>query len=66
LHLINKCSFARNGTFTQPALQGSVVVANPESGELLAVVGGYGTFTGFNRALDASRQVGSLLNLRCI
>ncbi|PTQ89215.1 penicillin-binding protein 1B [Agitococcus lubricus] len=42
------------------ALQGAVVVANPESGELLAVVGGYGTFTGFNRALDASRQVGSL------
>ncbi|MCP5175645.1 MAG: penicillin-binding protein 1B [Moraxellaceae bacterium] len=41
-------------------LQGSVVVANPESGELLAVVGGYGTFTGFNRAIDASRQVGSL------
>jgi penicillin-binding protein 1B len=42
-------------------LQGSVVVANPENGELLAVVGGYGTFTGFNRAVDASRQVGSLL-----
>ncbi len=41
-------------------LQGAVVVANPESGELLAVIGGAGTFTGFNRALDASRQVGSL------
>ncbi|RZU47197.1 penicillin-binding protein 1B [Fluviicoccus keumensis] len=42
-------------------LQGSVVVANPENGELLAVIGGYGSFTGFNRALDANRQVGSLL-----
>lgn len=42
-------------------VQGAAVVANPESGELLAVVGGYGNFTGYNRALDASRQVGSLL-----
>ena len=42
------------------ALQGAVVIANPENGELLAVVGGYGTFTGFNRSIDASRQVGSL------
>ncbi|XID75636.1 penicillin-binding protein 1B [Alkanindiges sp. WGS2144] len=42
-------------------LQGAVTVANPENGELLAVVGGSGTFTGFNRALDAKRQVGSLL-----
>lgn len=42
-------------------LQGAVVVSNPENGELLAVVGGYGSFTGYNRALDANRQVGSLL-----
>jgi len=42
-------------------LQGSVVVSNPENGELLAVVGGYGSFTGYNRAVDANRQVGSLL-----
>lgn len=41
-------------------LQGAMVVASPENGELLAVVGGSGSFTGFNRALDASRQVGSL------
>ena len=51
---------ARNGS-RLANLQGSVVVANPENGELLAVIGGYGNFTGFNRALDASRQVGSLL-----
>ncbi|HEX5277100.1 MAG TPA: penicillin-binding protein 1B [Fluviicoccus sp.] len=42
-------------------LQGAVVVSNPENGELLAVVGGYGSFTGYNRAVDANRQVGSLL-----
>ena len=42
-------------------MQGAVTIANPENGELLAVVGGSGTFTGFNRALDAKRQVGSLL-----
>lgn len=42
-------------------LQGAVTIANPENGEILAVVGGSGMFTGFNRALDAKRQVGSLL-----
>lgn len=42
-------------------LQGAVTIANPENGEILAVVGGSGTFTGFNRAVDAKRQVGSLL-----
>lgn len=42
-------------------LQGAVTIANPENGELLAVVGGAGSFTGYNRAIDAKRQVGSLL-----
>jgi penicillin-binding protein 1B len=41
-------------------LQGAMLVANPQNGELLAVVGGSGLFTGFNRAIDAKRQVGSL------
>lgn len=41
-------------------LQGAMLVANPENGELLAVIGGAGAFTGYNRALDAQRQVGSL------
>jgi len=41
-------------------LQGAVLVNNPQNGEILAVVGGSGTFTGYNRALDARRQVGSL------
>jgi penicillin-binding protein 1B len=42
-------------------LQGAMVVANPENGELLALIGGYGDFTGYNRALDAQRQIGSLV-----
>ena len=42
-------------------LQGAVLVARPENGELVAVVGSSQDFTGFNRALDAKRQVGSLL-----
>ncbi len=42
-------------------LQGAVMVARPENGELVAVVGSSQDFTGFNRALDAKRQVGSLL-----
>lgn len=42
-------------------LQGAMVVANPENGELLALIGGYGDFTGYNRALDAKRQIGSLI-----
>ncbi len=42
-------------------LQSALVTANPSTGELLAIVGGSGNFTGFNRAIDAKRQVGSLL-----
>lgn len=42
-------------------LQGAMVVANPQNGELLAVIGGSGLFTGYNRALDARRQIGSLV-----
>ena len=42
-------------------LQGSAVVADPQNGELLAVVGGDGLFTGYNRAVDAKRQIGSLV-----
>ena len=42
-------------------LQGAAVVARPENGEILAAVGSTQDFTGFNRVLDANRQVGSLL-----
>lgn len=42
-------------------LQGAALFANPENGELLAMIGGNGEFTGYNRALDAQRQIGSLV-----
>ncbi|WP_149930901.1 penicillin-binding protein 1B [Acinetobacter soli] len=42
-------------------LQGAVLVSHPENGELVAAVGSTQDFTGFNRTVDAKRQVGSLL-----
>jgi penicillin-binding protein 1B len=43
-------------------LQGAVVVSDPRSGEVLAVVGGRDPAApGFNRALDAVRPIGSLV-----
>lgn len=42
-------------------LQGAVLITHPENGELVAAVGSTQDFTGFNRAIDAKRQVGSLL-----
>ncbi|WP_406947477.1 penicillin-binding protein 1B [Psychrobacter aestuarii] len=50
----------RRGSKTKE-LQAALVSANPETGELVAVVGSGSEFTGFNRAVDAKRQVGSLL-----
>ena len=46
----------------QPELEGAVVVANPQTAEVLAVVGGRRAgFEGYNRALDARRPIGSLI-----
>jgi penicillin-binding protein 1B len=43
-------------------LEGAVIVAEPNSGDVVAVVGGRETGTGgFNRALDARRPIGSLV-----
>ena len=43
-------------------LQGAMVVISPQTGEVLALVGGTDVrVLGFNRALDAKRPVGSLL-----
>lgn len=46
----------------KPGLDGAVVVTSREGGEILAVAGGRAALqSGFNRALDARRQVGSLI-----
>ena len=46
----------------QPELQGAGLVAHSANGEVLALAGGREAgFAGFNRALDANRQVGSLI-----
>jgi penicillin-binding protein 1B len=42
-------------------LEGSVVVTEPQSGDVIAIVGGRRAgFHGFNRALDSKRSIGSL------
>lgn len=52
----------RNGTAEAHGLEGAVVVADPQSGEIKALVGGRDPrYQGFNRALDARRPVGSLM-----
>jgi penicillin-binding protein 1A len=44
----------------RPALQGAMVVMEPKTGRVLALVGGYDwTTSQFNRATQAERQVGS-------
>ena len=44
------------------SLQGGMVVTDPQTAEVLAVVGGRNTrYQGFNRALDARRPIGSLV-----
>jgi penicillin-binding protein 1B len=44
------------------ALEAAMIIAEPTSGQVLAVVGGRDTrFLGFNRALDARRSIGSLV-----
>jgi len=43
-------------------VEGAMLVTNPETGEIQAMLGGRQPgFAGFNRALDASRPIGSLI-----
>ena len=43
-------------------LQGAVVITRPNTGAVIAIVGGADArYAGFNRAIDARRQVGSLI-----
>ena len=54
--------FDKEKRFGQPGLEGAVVVTDPQSGEVQAVVGSRNArYRGYNRALDAARPVGSLL-----
>ncbi|HIJ78983.1 MAG: penicillin-binding protein 1B [Desulfobulbaceae bacterium] len=47
---------------SRPGLQGAVVISSREGAEILAVAGGRKPLqSGFNRALDARRSVGSLI-----
>ncbi|MFB6347935.1 penicillin-binding protein 1B [Moraxella sp. ZJ142] len=59
--MANKLSELRKKSNATKTLQGALVSANPSTGELVALVGSGDEFTGFNRAIDAKRQVGSLL-----
>ena len=44
------------------AVEGAMIVTNPETGEIQAMLGSRQPgFSGFNRALDASRPIGSLI-----
>ena len=52
----------RNRAFPSGTLEGAAVVTSIQGGELLAVAGGRNpAFSGFNRAVDAKRQVGSII-----
>jgi penicillin-binding protein 1B len=51
----------RSGPKAAEGLEGVVVVTAPQTGEIAALVGGRrASFDGFNRALDATRPIGSL------
>ncbi|MEM7611676.1 MAG: penicillin-binding protein 1B [Pseudomonadota bacterium] len=61
-HLRTHLQSLADGTPATSNLEGAVVLVDPRLGEVLAVVGGRDRVgTGFNRALDARRQVGSLI-----
>jgi penicillin-binding protein 1B len=52
----------RNHKYPDASLEGAVVVTTPQSGDVIAIVGGRNVaYDGFNRALDARRQFGSLV-----
>ncbi len=53
--------FDKNSKRKDAQLEGAVVVTSPANGEVLALVGGRNvSYSGFNRALDARRSMGSL------
>jgi penicillin-binding protein 1B len=54
--------FDKDKRFGEAGLEGAVVVSNPQTGEVEALVGGRDPrYRGYNRAVDATRPVGSVL-----
>lgn len=52
----------KNSKRKDTQLEGAVVVTSPANGEVVAIVGGRNvSYSGFNRALDAKRSMGSLV-----
>ncbi len=52
----------RQRKHAQAPLEGAVVVTSPQSGDVIAIVGGRNVgYEGFDRALDAHRSMGSLV-----
>jgi penicillin-binding protein 1B len=52
----------RSRRATNAALDGAIVITAPASGDVIAIVGGRRIgYSGFNRALDAARPMGSLV-----
>ncbi len=50
------------GKYRSAVLEGAVVITTPQSGDVIAIVGGRDVaFDGFNRALDGRRPLGSLI-----
>lgn len=61
-HLSEHLQRLANGNDALASLQGAVVLVEPRLGEVLALVGGRDRVSnGFNRAIDARRQIGSLV-----
>ncbi|MGB8328259.1 MAG: penicillin-binding protein 1B [Steroidobacteraceae bacterium] len=60
---LDRITHTREGTQAQPGgLEGVVIVSAPQSGDVIALVGGrQAGLEGFNRALDARRPIGSLV-----
>jgi len=51
----------QSGRKASQGLEGAMVVTTPQTGEVIAIVGGRrASFDGFNRALDMQRPIGSL------
>lgn len=59
---LTKAIKRHKGNGLSEKIEGAVVITRPNTGAVIAIVGGANArFAGFNRAIDAKRQVGSLI-----